>query len=175
MKASGPWPISGYYFRIHWEGLRKAAENLSQDSQCLDWDSNQVPPKYKSQALPLEPTCFLVGWLMNWKGFWRAIMAQLRYYLGICLEGVRKITVNRSQDSWCPGRDLNWVRPKYKFSAIPLHQPAQWLWNYFNYDVAYLLKAKTVEPEKQPLLVKSSKTFISRQWPWYKQWNSVCC
>jgi hypothetical protein len=30
---------------------------------------------------------------------------------------------------------------------------------------AYLLKAKTVEPEKKPLLGNSSETFISRQWP----------
>jgi hypothetical protein len=31
--------------------------------------------------------------------------------------------------------------------------------------VAYLLKAKTVEAEKQPLLVNSSEiTFVSRQW-----------
>jgi hypothetical protein len=35
-----------------------------------------------------------------------------------------------------------------------------------DYTVAYLLKAKTVEPEKRPLLVNGSETtFVSRQQP----------
>jgi hypothetical protein len=42
--------------------------------------------------------------------------------------------------------------------------------------VAYLLKARTVEPEKQPLLVNGSETtFVSRQWPGNRQRNDVCC
>jgi hypothetical protein len=168
-------PISRNYLSIHLEGLKKATTNLSRDSQCLGWDSNQAPPEYKSGALTLERIAWWQDdwWTMNWKGFWRTIMAQLWYYLGICQEGVKKITVNLSQNSWCPSRDLNWAPPKYKFRAIPLHRPAQWLWNDFNYDVAYLLKARIVEPEKQPLLVKGSETFVSRQRPRYKQCNNV--
>jgi hypothetical protein len=34
-----------------------------------------------------------------------------------------------------------------------------------NNTVAYSLKARTVEPEKQPLLVNGSETFVSRQQP----------
>jgi hypothetical protein len=42
--------------------------------------------------------------------------------------------------------------------------------------VAYLFKARTVEPEKQLLLANSSETtFISRQWPQNKQQNDAHC
>jgi hypothetical protein len=42
--------------------------------------------------------------------------------------------------------------------------------------VAYLLIARTVEPEKQPLLANGSETtFISRQQPWNRQQNDVRC
>jgi hypothetical protein len=42
--------------------------------------------------------------------------------------------------------------------------------------VAYLLKAGTVEPDKQPLLANGSETtFVSRQRPRNKQWNDVRC
>jgi hypothetical protein len=41
--------------------------------------------------------------------------------------------------------------------------------------LAYMLKARTVEPEKQPLLVNGSETtFVSRQWQ-QKQWNDIRC
>jgi hypothetical protein len=35
-----------YYPRIYLEGLRKTMNTLSQDSQCLSWDSNLAPPEY---------------------------------------------------------------------------------------------------------------------------------
>jgi hypothetical protein len=42
--------------------------------------------------------------------------------------------------------------------------------------VAYLLRARTVEPEKRPLLVNNSETtFVSRQQPQNKQQNNVHC
>jgi hypothetical protein len=42
--------------------------------------------------------------------------------------------------------------------------------------VAYLLKARTVEQEKQPLLVNGSETtFVSRQRPRNRQRNGVRC
>jgi hypothetical protein len=39
-----------------------------------------------------------------WK---EAVVANLSYYPGICLEALGKTTKNLSQDSWSPGRDLN--------------------------------------------------------------------
>jgi hypothetical protein len=46
---------------------------------------------------------------------------------------------------------------------------------YFNI-LAYLLKAKTVEPKKQPLLANGSEiTFVSRQLPKNRQRNDVRC
>jgi hypothetical protein len=40
--------------------------------------------------------------------------------------------------------------------------------------VAYLLKARTVEPEKQPLLANGSETkFVSRQRPRNRQRNGI--
>jgi hypothetical protein len=44
-----------------------------------------------------------------------------------------------------------------------------------NSTVAYLLKAKTVEPEKQPLLAKGSGKFVSRQRPRNRQLNNIRC
>jgi hypothetical protein len=40
--------------------------------------------------------------------------------------------------------------------------------------VAYLPKARTVEPEKQLLLANGSETFISKQWPQNEQQNTYC-
>jgi hypothetical protein len=30
---------------------------LSDNNGCPSWDLNRMPPKYKSEAMPLEPTC----------------------------------------------------------------------------------------------------------------------
>jgi hypothetical protein len=38
-------------------GLKETTKNFSQDHYCSGQDSNQPPPKEKSQALPHEPTC----------------------------------------------------------------------------------------------------------------------
>jgi hypothetical protein len=41
-------------------------------------------------------------------------------------------------------------------------------------NVAYMLKTRTVDPEKQPLLANGSETtFVSMQRPRNKQWNNV--
>jgi hypothetical protein len=43
---------------------------------------------------------------MSWKGYGRKLSwPNLRYYPGICLEGLRKTKKNLSQDSRSPGRD----------------------------------------------------------------------
>jgi hypothetical protein len=34
-------------------------KNLSQESRCFVQDSSWEPPKYKSEDLPLQPTCFI--------------------------------------------------------------------------------------------------------------------
>jgi hypothetical protein len=41
-----------------------------------------------------------------------------RYYLGICLEGLRKTTKNLSQVSRSPGRDLNPGPPEYEAGVL---------------------------------------------------------
>jgi hypothetical protein len=47
---------------------------------------------------------------------------------------------------------------------------------YIDDIAAYLLKAKTVEPEKQPLLENGSETaLVSRQRPRNRQWKDVRC
>lgn len=52
--------VPDYFKVLPWHslgGLRKLMVNLSQNSQCPGQDSNQAPPKYKSEGLPLAPTC----------------------------------------------------------------------------------------------------------------------
>jgi hypothetical protein len=50
-----------------------------------------------------------------WK---EAVVSLLRYYRGILLERLRKITKNLSQDSRCPGRNLNPAPPEYGSRAL---------------------------------------------------------
>jgi hypothetical protein len=47
-------------------------------------------------------------------------MSQFKVYYGIWLEGLRKTTVNYSQDSHCPGQDSTSVPLKYDLEALPL-------------------------------------------------------
>jgi hypothetical protein len=42
----------------------------------------------------------------------------LKYYTGTCVEGLRKITKNLSQDSRSPGRDLNLGSPEYEEGVL---------------------------------------------------------
>jgi hypothetical protein len=56
---------------------------------------------------------------MNGKGCGRKrSWPNLRYYPGICLEGLRKATKNFSQDSRSPGRDLNSGPPEYEAGML---------------------------------------------------------
>jgi hypothetical protein len=56
---------------------------------------------------------------MNWREYGRKwSWPNLRYYPGICLEGLRKNTENISQDSQSPGRDLNLRPPKYEAGVL---------------------------------------------------------
>jgi hypothetical protein len=50
-------PNLKYFSSIFLEELRKTIKFLSEDSQYPGRDWNQVPPKYKSEVLPLEPIC----------------------------------------------------------------------------------------------------------------------
>jgi hypothetical protein len=55
----------------------------------------------------------------NWKGCGRKrSWPNLRYYHGICLEGVRKNTKTFSQDSRSPGRDLSQIHPIYEAGVL---------------------------------------------------------
>jgi hypothetical protein len=46
--------------------------------------------------------------MINWKEFGtKQSWSNLRYYPGICVEGLRKTRKTLRQDSWSPGRDLN--------------------------------------------------------------------
>jgi hypothetical protein len=61
-------------------------------------------------------------WMMNWKGCGRMRpRPNLRYYPSICMEGLRKTTKNLSQNSRCPGRDLNSWSPEYKEGVLVIH------------------------------------------------------
>jgi hypothetical protein len=42
----------------------------------------------------------------------------LRYYPGICLEGLRKTTKNLSQNNQFPGRDFNPGPPEYEIRVL---------------------------------------------------------
>jgi hypothetical protein len=62
----------------------------------------------------------IVGWLISDKLerlLKEALVAEMRYYLSIYLEGLRKATKHFSQNSWCPGLDLNWTPSEYKSSV----------------------------------------------------------
>jgi hypothetical protein len=50
-----------------------------------------------------------------------AILAELKYCSGICLEGLRKTVKNLSQDSCCPIPDLN-QETRAKFMDMELTQ-----------------------------------------------------
>jgi hypothetical protein len=47
----------------------------------------------------------------------------LRYYPGICLEGLMKTTKTISQDNRYPGRDLNLGTPEYEAGAVITRPP----------------------------------------------------
>jgi hypothetical protein len=56
---------------------------------------------------------------MNWKGYGRKwAWPNLRYYPGICLEGLRKATKNASQNNRSAGRDLNPGPPVYEAEVL---------------------------------------------------------
>jgi hypothetical protein len=58
---------------------------------------------------------------MNWKGCRRSgSNLILRYYLGIRLEGQRRITKNLSKSSRSPERDLNPRPPKYEAGVLSI-------------------------------------------------------
>jgi hypothetical protein len=56
---------------------------------------------------------------MNWKGCGRKwSWPNLRYYPGICLEGLGETTRNLSQDNRSPGGDLNPGPPEYEARVL---------------------------------------------------------
>jgi hypothetical protein len=61
----------------------------------------------------------VIGKWLIWKGFWRS---NFRYYPGIYLEGLRKITENLSHDSRCSSPDSNRTPTEWKPWAVVLHQ-----------------------------------------------------
>jgi hypothetical protein len=61
---------------------------------------------------------------------------KLRYYAGICLEGVKKTTENLSQDSWSPGQDMNPGPPAYEKEVITT-QPQCLVLNLSNSQLNY--------------------------------------
>jgi hypothetical protein len=57
--------------------------------------------------------------MMNWKGCGRnRSCPNVRYYPGICLEGLMKTTKNLTRVSWSVGRDLNPVTPEYEVGVL---------------------------------------------------------
>jgi hypothetical protein len=61
--------------------------------------------------------CTIFWWKRPWSNF--------RYYPGICLEGLRKITNYHIQDSRCFSRNSNQATPTYEHRALPLRQSAR--------------------------------------------------
>jgi hypothetical protein len=59
-----------------------------------------------------------------WK---EAVMARMKYYICMCLEGLRKIPSNpKPQSGWRrPGRDSNRAPSECEARAIPLREPAR--------------------------------------------------
>jgi hypothetical protein len=54
-------------------------------------------------------------WIRSWKRHGRKrVWPTLRYYPGVCLQGLKKTKKNLGQVSWSPGWYLNWGPPKYK-------------------------------------------------------------
>jgi hypothetical protein len=57
--------------------------------------------------------------MMNWNEYGRKrSWPNLRYYLGICLEGLRKVSKNLSYDIRSAGRHLNLGLPKYEAGVL---------------------------------------------------------
>jgi hypothetical protein len=56
--------------------------------------------------------------MINWNGCGSGRGLILRYYPGIVVESLRKITKNLSQDSRSPGRDLNPGPPEYESEVL---------------------------------------------------------
>jgi hypothetical protein len=52
------------------------------------------------------------------------LVASSKYYLGICLEGLRKHTERINQDIRCPGRDSKRAPLEYMCRALPLRVSA---------------------------------------------------
>jgi hypothetical protein len=66
-----------------------------------------------------------MGWLVNWKGFGRKQLWPKRDTISaFALEGLRKSTKRRNQDSRCRCLDSNPAPPMYEYRALPLHQSA---------------------------------------------------
>jgi hypothetical protein len=51
----------------------------------------------------------------------------LRYHPHICLKGLKKTTINLSQDSRCPGQDLNPGPSEYEPGMLTLDHDARWM------------------------------------------------
>jgi hypothetical protein len=62
----------------------------------------------------------MIGRIMKWKGCGRKwSWPNLRFYLGIFQEELRKTMKNFSQDSQSLGQDLNLGHPEYKAGLLP--------------------------------------------------------
>jgi hypothetical protein len=60
--------------------------------------------------------------MINWEKFWKKRQwSNLKYYPGIYLEGLRKMTEILSQQSRSSGRDLNSGPPEYDVRVLYEH------------------------------------------------------
>jgi hypothetical protein len=96
---------------------------------------------------------------MNWEGGgekkkWR----NLRYYLSICSEGLRKTTKNLVQDSRSPGRDLNPWPPEHEAGVLSIR-----LWRSLYTTVIYV---ETKENRFIPLNLKASLNLAWWKYSW---------
>jgi hypothetical protein len=63
----------------------------------------------------------------------------IRYYLGICMKGLRETTKNLSQDSRSPGRDLNPKPPEYESGMLTTRPLRCFIWTILYCLIAVVL------------------------------------
>jgi hypothetical protein len=110
-------------------------------------------------------------WPVNRKGFGRKrLWPNVRYYPGICLDGLRKTTESLIQDSRSPDRDLNPGPPEYEAGALTT-RPSEFRMFVMFVCRVFVASVSTV----QDTHFGSNKVFIFLTHPLHKQHEINTC